>query len=437
MEQSIRKLSEGIYHEKTREYFDEVLESYEQGNYRSAIVMLYTVVICDLVFKLNDLRDIHNDEKAMKILTDLGVEKEDDPVSPIWENNLIEKAFREAKLLENDVYTHITTLKRYRNLSGHPVLNSMDILYKPNEELTRSLIINLLEGLLNKHPLLTKNVFKPFVMEIERIKNDFSNEDKLETYLQSKFLIYFNDDLVKYMFKNLWKLVFKNDGEKEKANRDINFKVLLIIYKRHQDILLEMITAESAHFSDFLDDNRDIFNNLIDLLSKHPEIYPLLQTHSKEIINQRVKSKNNLIVKSYFLSDSITDHLNKLDQEFHTHGFYFNQPYSLNYRLNSKEITFLHRLCEKQDALTEFYDFVISHYYHSNSYDCADWLFSDCIAPYYKNFSTDQMKLLLDKVNYNDQCTNGRFSKSNHRQLLEVAKKLLGEDVEVKYPNIF
>ncbi|UII55434.1 hypothetical protein LS684_17640 [Cytobacillus spongiae] len=144
MEHNLAELVEGIYHQKTKEYFEEVLSSYEHQNYRSAVVMLYTVVICELIFKLNDLKDIHNDLKAKKILEDLEADKEDNPVSPDWENNLIEKAFKEAKLLENDVYIHITTLKRYRNLSGHPVLNSIEILHRPNKELVQSLMINML-----------------------------------------------------------------------------------------------------------------------------------------------------------------------------------------------------------------------------------------------------------------------------------------------------
>lgn len=437
MTQNIRDLSQNIHHHKTKEYFNEVLSSYEHGNYRSAVVMLYTVVICDLIFKLNDLRDVHNDEKAKQILIDLGTEREINPVSPSWENSLIEKAFGEAKLLENDIYTHITTLKKYRNLSGHPVLNSLEILYTPNEELTKSLIINVLDGLLNKHPLLTKNVFLPFVLEIERIKKDFSTEEKLESYLVSKFLNYFNEDLVKYMFKNLWKLVFKKDGEKEKENRDINFKVLLIIFKRNKGTLLELIATDSSYFSDFLDENRSILNNLIELLSRYPDIYPLLQQHSKELITERVKTKDNLKVKSYFLSDSIQEHLENLSRDFHSYGHYYNQPYTLGYKLSRKEIVFLEELSEKSNALSNFYDFVISHYYHSGNFDCAEWLFSDCITPYFSKFNKSQMETLLSKANSNEQCYKGRFSKTNHRTLLPVAKKVFGEDVEDKYENLF
>ena len=43
--------SEDIYFAKTKEYFSEVISNYASGNYRSAVVMLYSVAICDLLFK--------------------------------------------------------------------------------------------------------------------------------------------------------------------------------------------------------------------------------------------------------------------------------------------------------------------------------------------------------------------------------------------------
>lgn len=51
--------AEDIYFAKTKEYFNEVLSNYANGNYRSAIVMLYSVAICDLLFKLQELLDMY------------------------------------------------------------------------------------------------------------------------------------------------------------------------------------------------------------------------------------------------------------------------------------------------------------------------------------------------------------------------------------------
>jgi hypothetical protein len=435
MEQNLAALAEGIYHQKTKEYFEEVLSSYKHGNYRSAVVMLYTVVICDLVFKLNDLRDVHNDEKAKKILEDLEVEKEEDPVSPAWENELIEKAFREVKLLENDVYTHITTLKKYRNLSGHPVLNSLEILYRPNEEMTRSLIINVLEGLLNKHPLLTKNVFVPFMVEMERVKNDFPTEERLETYLESKFLVYFNKELVEYIFKHLWKLVFKNNGERESKNRDINYRVLLIIYKKYEQILIEFIKKESAHFSDFLDGNTGILNKLVDFLAMYPNVYGELKEHTKEILKNRIKNSNKLTIQGLFLFDTIKEHLTHTDSHIHSYGQFYNQPYIQTYLLQNDDISFLLSKVGEED-IYGFYDLMISHYYHSGSYDAADVTFDRCIRPFYPNFDKEQMERLLSEVNDNPQCYEGRYG-SRNKVLLQNTKNLLGNDVEDKYKNLF
>lgn len=48
---------DGIYFSKMKEYFKEVVSSYINGNYRSATVMLYSVAICDILFKLQELKD--------------------------------------------------------------------------------------------------------------------------------------------------------------------------------------------------------------------------------------------------------------------------------------------------------------------------------------------------------------------------------------------
>ena len=69
MDFSLDTSAEHIHDKRTKELFREVVSSYEHKNYRSAIVMLYTVVICDLIYKMQDLEDIYQDEKAKDILS--------------------------------------------------------------------------------------------------------------------------------------------------------------------------------------------------------------------------------------------------------------------------------------------------------------------------------------------------------------------------------
>lgn len=54
----LTQLEEKISQKNTRMYFSEIISSYYNDNYRAAVTLLYSVVICDLVFKLQELRDI-------------------------------------------------------------------------------------------------------------------------------------------------------------------------------------------------------------------------------------------------------------------------------------------------------------------------------------------------------------------------------------------
>ena len=91
---------EDIYFAKTREYFNEVLSNYANGNYRSAVVMLYSVAICDLLFKLQELSDMYNDTVAAEILRE--VEKcrntGDNKSKSRWEKEFVDGIYKKTKL---------------------------------------------------------------------------------------------------------------------------------------------------------------------------------------------------------------------------------------------------------------------------------------------------------------------------------------------------
>ena len=43
--------AENIYFPQIKEYYREIVSSYDNGNYRSAMVMLYSTIVCDLLLK--------------------------------------------------------------------------------------------------------------------------------------------------------------------------------------------------------------------------------------------------------------------------------------------------------------------------------------------------------------------------------------------------
>lgn len=111
-EYSIELQAEHIFNSKTKEYFHEVLSSYINGNYRSALVMLWTVTVTDLVFKLQDLVHIYGDTTAEGILKDISNKQNSNKTSPQWEVDLVDLINDRMEMFE----THeITNINLFRN----------------------------------------------------------------------------------------------------------------------------------------------------------------------------------------------------------------------------------------------------------------------------------------------------------------------------------
>lgn len=149
-----------IYFKKTREYFKKVVSSYSNENYRSAIVMLYSISICDILFKLQELKDMYNDSMAAKILKKVeDLRNNKDCLSKSkWEKELVDEVYNETNLLDLESYTNLNHLYDYRNFSAHPALNENYELINPKKEITVVFIKSTLTNILIKPPIFIKNV---------------------------------------------------------------------------------------------------------------------------------------------------------------------------------------------------------------------------------------------------------------------------------------
>ena len=166
---SIDRATEKIYNSKTREYFQEVLSSYSIGNYRSAIVMLYSVIIADLFYKLKELSERDEDPKATAILDYIRsqISDRDRNNKSEWETKVVERVFTETQLLEQSAKVYIDHIKQLRNLSAHPVLESEDLLSTPNKDTVRAAIINALEYVLTRPAMYNDKVAIEFMENIQ------------------------------------------------------------------------------------------------------------------------------------------------------------------------------------------------------------------------------------------------------------------------------
>ena len=89
-----------IYDPRSKEYFQEVLACYKIGSYRSAIVLLNSVCLCDIFYKLQELRDIYSDNIAGDCLKKIEAQIAKDKTSPGWEKTLVESVFNNMSLLK-------------------------------------------------------------------------------------------------------------------------------------------------------------------------------------------------------------------------------------------------------------------------------------------------------------------------------------------------
>lgn len=143
-EYSLENLYEKINNSKSKSYFAEVLSSYHNENYRSAIVMLWSVVVCDVFFKLQDLSQIYGDSSANSILESIKNTKARNEKSSVWEMDIINKVYKDTGLLNSVEYEKLKYIQKIRHLSSHPTLDENGQLFLPSKEEVRALLRNAL-----------------------------------------------------------------------------------------------------------------------------------------------------------------------------------------------------------------------------------------------------------------------------------------------------
>ena len=385
----IEKLQANIQDKRTAEYFSEVLSCYYSGNLRSAIVMLYATVICDLIYKLEELRDTYNDAGAKQILEDLEKKQRSNPKSTDWEKDIPERCKDENKILSMADYSNFCSLQQLRHLCAHPVLSEEKDLYRPNSDIVLGHIRNMLEGVFIKPAFQTKALFDMFVEDIAGIRNVLIKYDDFKRYVESKYLNKFNNiELEYYIFKSLWKFVFKLTDADCEGNRAINDSALKILTERHQDFLLEKFEKDKEYFSKNIDENNvELLKRLLKFFNLHPNFFKKLTEDKRIKIDGIIKKDTIHYLKAlaFFEEENIVEHILKASFTQHKTGIYF--------------FNFLHLMVNKQTA----FDYGIKLYTSSSSYDEADWRFEDFIQPFLKNFSIEQLKNIVEAVNINDQ----------------------------------
>jgi len=400
---SIDDAIEQIKYPYTKELFKEVHSSYAMGNYRSAVVMLWSVVVTDLVLKLKELESVYSDETATRILDDIKKEQDKDPTSSKWEMKIVENFQKELNFFESHEVTKLVNLQNMRHISAHPVITGDDLLFTPDKYEVFGIIKNAMCSVLIKEALFSSKVKNYILDDLDVVKTKLTEYDDVKKYFIHKFLNNMSNVVLIKLIKTLWDFSFRKTNPKIDENRKINLMVLRVIFEERKDVLLNFMSSESRFISNLnLDDAliKSFFRFIID--KKH--LLEYFEPEAIEIIKALVKEDYSLF--EYLVFKSPSDYMAHIIE-----SDYFFMPVP--------SLKILRKDCKEANVLGEYLDMCINGYSKSTSYDQADSRFKSQIQPNLQYFTLDKLRVLVDKSNRNSQVFARDLAKDDHKLVIE------------------
>lgn len=416
---------DSIYFPKTREYFQEVVSSYSIGNYRSATVMLYSVAVCDILFKLRELKDMYDDTVASEILmeVDKSRNEHDNKSKSKWEKELIDNVYKKTKLLDLEAFTNLNHLYDYRNFSAHPSLNENYELIAPSKETTIANIKNILEGILSKPPIFIKNIVGTMTEDLKEKRDLYKNEySKLAIYLNNKYFSRMPMSMKFATLKAFWKFCFGlPDDENCSQNLGINRKALEILIEGFPQEVTAYIKENNHLFSVAPDDRCRL--NLIVLLSQFPFLFDKLDSDTQLQVNAMIDKNNEAKSLAWFRYKNTTAHLS-----------YLKSISNLTLTTAAIERMILH-YSDLGDTL-HLVDFFIWYYGNSRSFDSADTRFKCVIEPFLDKMGLSQFEQIIKVTDKNRQLWDRGSAYSANNEIMNHAKHIFPEDFDYSnYPH--
>ena len=413
-EYSIEQRAAHIFDSRTKEYFSEVLSCYAAGSYRSAVVMLWSVAVCDLLFKLQNLVELYGDDKAKAILAEIGKLQEDNERSPLWETKLVELVSEQTQLLDIAERENLLHLQKQRHLAAHPVVTANFQLHRPNHETARALIRNTLDGLLTKAPILSKKIINELVEDIERESGVLIDDKKLKAYLDSKYFSRFNPEVEKAVFKALWKFVFKMIDERSEKNRAINYRTLRLLFSRNPTLFRPLVEADKDYFSSIATNGVPV-KRLIHFLSREPNLYGLLADHAKTVVQHAVDNDTYARCLAWFTSASLQEHAAQMGEWMVGK----DRP-----QIDRATWGDLLEISDSHEWAKLLVRLASKYYVASVNYDTADRRFDEAILPLLDSYEIDDCIDLIEGIQGNGQTWERSRAYSDHRDLRARALKL-------------
>ncbi len=411
----LEEVMEKISQAQTREYFKEVYSSYTSGNYRAMIVSLWTVILCDIVFKLQHLSDFEGDDTAKKILADLEAVKSHKE-SMEWEKTLLEKGW----ILQGQAKERLERIRSDRNRCAHPSLSDELVLFQPTKEEARAALRNALEELLLKPAMLPKKIVDKMVKDLAAKSRQLADRKTLATYLDNRYFHRLDKTSCKTIFRALWKFVIHPTDEDIHPHRAIYYASLfhLLSKPERRSWCVEFMESELGYYTRFIEE-ADVYGKeyAITLLGCHlSHLYHAFPENIKNMIKLFVNETQyrgiprlDRAFVATFLASNLKEHFEQIPTEY---DFTNIRP---------EVIEILYVQAQEVNLTIILHEVLTRLYSHSRNWDEATIKFSTLIAPFMSFFSQAELLHLMQKTNDNEQTSATRWqAKKDHPTLLAV-----------------
>lgn len=420
----IEEKAELIESSATRYYFREVYSSYVNGNYRAAVVTLWSVLVCDAVYKTQKLYELTEEPWAKKKLAEIEALQKANSKSSDWELNLFEEFYSNKKFIGIGEISNIRDIQQKRHLCAHPILSEDNALYTPNKESVKSMILNALDDFLIRNNYYGKDVF-PILLNTLKDNSEYYSDIKKIRPLVNKYCQRLTPTAVYQIFKNFYKFSFKLDNQEAEENRRLNQRALSILYaevKKSAENVQKI--KEDIEFFENISFKSSILGYLYHFLSLNRDFYSYFSKEIRErfIVHRDKESEDDtyytLKLCSSFTFESADNYFNFLKEGF-SNGKINNFDLSIY-----EYISDVYQDIECQEELKEL---AIIYFSNSNSYAEADNRF-DFIQTkeLLESFNADQLNRLVESFDTNSQIRLRRRGAIDRHKLERRLQEITG-----------
>ena len=470
----IKENLEKIENVGTREGLEEVISNIDAKNYRSAIVVLYTTLLYDILKQLEYLRDYYNNDVARDILEDIFTKKEKNPTYSIWESDLLTE-LGNRNFISNTEVTDLKRIKSLRNYGAHPILENDDskveVSIRPISE------YEILDAQEKAYRIIFSRQLglgKKYINEIIKysLENISSTPNSFEQHFSDKYLKRLNKTTYRNLFRLFFRAMISSDEEDATENRKKLVIILQTMFYFNSKYCTEFFSENNFEMLSIIPDDikrgniEQIENSkiycLLTFFKCCPDLYDILPDEKKSIVvnfckemyidkdpvknnissvlsGERIffKEKGKFISSTLFYFDKKEEYF-KFLKEIRNNVSKYNSGHidfnNVDY-LDREDFKLMIYQCEYFNMMTELKEFVKDYISGSCTYDGATRSIKILTSLDFK-FSEEDLLDILKIMNDNSQYYESRSWEENIRKFCEYYDIYKIETKLEQFPNL-